>query len=110
METKQQTSFQFINFIVRESHIVFKQPGELNINVNLSPSGIVYKSLSQYHLQLVVDVVDKDDKLNIKIISEAVFQFKDTEDYASNLFTINAPAIAFPYIRAYIATLTTQSG
>lgn len=110
METTQQTSFQFVNFIVRESHIVFKQPGELNINVNITPGGVVYKSLGQYHLQLIVDVTDKDDKLNIKIITEAVFQFNNTDDYKSNLFTINAPAIAFPYVRAYIASLTAQSG
>ena len=45
---------------------------------------------------------------------DAVAQFsldmKVEESQISNYFFVNAPAILFPYIRAYIATLTTLSG
>jgi preprotein translocase subunit SecB len=42
-----------------------------------------------------------------------VFEFESAEDFdqvRDDYFAKNAPAIIFPYIRAYISTLTTQSG
>ena len=60
-------------------------------------------------------------KLNINdrsfdLIIEALFNFeivdeKITEDFKLSSFPkINAPAIAFPYLRAFVSNLTLQSG
>lgn len=60
-------------------------------------------------------------KLNINdrsfdLIIEAFFNFeivdeKMTEDFKLSSFPkINAPAIAFPYLRAFVSNLTLQSG
>jgi preprotein translocase subunit SecB len=40
------------------------------------------------------------------------FMFSDFEgiDNAKSIFYINAPAILFPYVRAYISTITNLSG
>lgn len=58
-----------------------------------------------------IEIKDKIFDLNI----EAVFIFSldndVTEEFkVSDFPKINAPAIAFPYIRAYISNLTLQSG
>ena len=107
------TSFKFVNFFVRESHIRLNEGGDFKIDVNITPKGVVFKSLNQFHLELAVNIKEATDKFEISIISIAIFEFDekaDIEQYKSSLFTINAPAIAFPYIRAYISNLTTQSG
>ena len=54
----------------------------------------------------------KDEEFNIL---EMVFLFELDEDVdekfkQSDFLTINAPAIAFPYVRSYISNLTLQSG
>ena len=58
-----------------------------------------------------IEIKDTDFDLTI----EALFMFKIegniTEEFKlSNFPKINAPAIAFPYIRAFISNLTLQSG
>lgn len=55
----------------------------------------------------------KDEEFNI--LMEMVFLFeldKDVDEKfkQSDFLTINAPAIAFPYVRSYISNLTLQSG
>ena len=55
----------------------------------------------------------KDKKFDLSL--EAVFMFKldaniSEEFKLSDFPKINAPAIAFPYLRAYISNLTLQSG
>lgn len=55
----------------------------------------------------------KDEEFNI--LMEMVFLFELDEDVdekfkQSEFLTINAPAIAFPYVRSYISNLTLQSG
>ncbi len=55
----------------------------------------------------------KDEEFNI--LTEIVFLFeidKEIDDTfkESGFITINAPAIAFPYVRSYISNLTLQSG
>lgn len=55
----------------------------------------------------------KEDTINLFI--EAIFNFELDEDITeefklSDFPNINAPAIAFPYLRAFISNLTLQSG
>ena len=55
----------------------------------------------------------KDEEFNI--LMEMVFLFELDEDIDekfkySDFLTINAPAIAFPYVRSYISNLTLLSG
>ena len=61
--------------------------------------------------ELYIDI--KDEEFNI--LMEMVFLFELEEDVdekfkQSDFLTINAPAIAFPYVRSYISNLTLQSG
>lgn len=107
------SSFRFQSFIVRESHIVLKEQGEHKINVHFTPKGHIFKSLNQFHLELSLELKEESDKFNIKLFTIGVFEFDenaDLEKYTNTYFIQNAPAIMFPYIRAYITNLTAQSG
>lgn len=44
------------------------------------------------------------------MVGEFVFNNEIAKEMLGGLFCINAPAIMFPYIRAYISTLTALSG
>jgi preprotein translocase subunit SecB len=108
-----EVKFRFLNFIVRESHIVLNEQGDYKISVNFNPKGYIFTTLNQFHLELAVEVKEASNKFQININAVAIFEFDagaDIEQYKSGFFILNAPAIAFPYIRAYISNLTTQSG
>lgn len=113
MSEIQEVQFRFVNFLVRESHIVIKEQGEHKIAVNFSANGYVFKNLNQFHLELIVEIKEEAEKFHIHLNTISIFEFPseaDIEAYKANFFTLNAPAIAFPYIRAYISNLTAQSG
>lgn len=106
-------SFRFLNFFVKESHIILNQQGEHKIQVNFYPKGYIFRSLKQFHLELALEIREETNKFNIRVVSVSVFEFPqdaDLEKYKSGYFIVNAPAITFPYIRAYISNLTAQSG
>lgn len=113
MSEIQEVKFRFVNFLVRESHIVIKEQGENKIAVNFTANGFVFKNLNQFHLELIVEIKEEAEKFHIALNTISVFEFPadaDVEQYKANFFTLNAPAIAFPYIRAYITNLSAQSG
>lgn len=113
MSEAKEISFKFVNFLVKESHIVLNEHGEFKISVDFNPKGYILKSLNQFHLELNIEVKEESDRFNIKLSTIAVFEFDseiDIDKYSSSLFIVNAPAIAFPYLRAYITNLTAQSG
>lgn len=76
-------------------------------------TGQVYPEDEKNKFVIIFDV-DLKDK-NFDLIFETAFVFtlenEITEEFkVSDFPKINAPAIAFPYLRAYISNLTLQSG
>lgn len=66
------------------------------------------------HRFFIVFEIKLEDKV-FDFIFNAIFSFKVDEDITeefkiSDFPKINAPAIAFPYLRAYISNFTLQSG
>jgi preprotein translocase subunit SecB len=107
------SNIQFLNTIVKESHIVFNRPGNYKIDINFEPKGVVIKSLNQFILLIKVNIRDVENGFHIEIATESTFTYPENaviEEYKKSLFVTNAPAIVFPYIRAYISSLTALSG
>lgn len=66
---------------------------------------------NSFSLIFEVDVKDKDFDLSIKMLFVFELDDKITEDFKISDFPkINAPAIAFPYLRAFISNVTLQAG
>jgi len=110
---KNDAKIQFVDFKVLESHIVFKEAGKFKINLGFNPSGKVNKANHTFVLKLGIQVHDEEDKFFIELVTESIFDYSDKveiEEYLNSLFILNAPAIVFPYLRAYITNLTAQSG
>jgi len=111
MNKPEVSKFQFANFVVRESHFLVVERGDYEFRFEFAPAGKVYPSLNQFELYLDLSVREKNDLLSIEIKTVSYFTYEEEGSLAENkFFTVNAPAIVYPYIRAYIATLTAQSG
>lgn len=113
MKESQGSSFQFKGFQVTRSLIERnKVEGDKKLSISFNPKGVVNKKESFFTLFLNISVSDKSKSLNIEIDAEAKYLFKETEstENLNNYFYINAPAILFPYLRAYISALTALSG
>lgn len=107
------SSFQFKGYKIIDSHI--KQNHEdiaRDLKLSFSPKGEINKTQSTFLLTLETKIEDDNNAFTANIIARATYTFdKDASpEHIDNFFYINAPAILFPYIRAYISTLTTMSG
>jgi preprotein translocase subunit SecB len=105
--------FQFKDYFIRKSSIE-KKEGDVSdeFKISFSPSGIINKLNSCFRLILGVHIEDVNRVIAIDIEAIATYNFNKEVDSASleNYFYVNAPALLFPYIRAYISTLTNLSG
>jgi len=107
------SSFNFEGYKILKS-VFDRKDGELgkNFQINFFPSGIFTESEKHFRLNLGVNIVNESKLLSIEIEALANFriQGENTPETLKNYFYLNAPAILFPYIRAYISTLTTLAG
>lgn len=107
------SKFQFNGFKIIRTEIERKNnPPSEQISLGLLPKGVINKKEGNFQLYLDVKIEDENKSFFIEIKSVANYLFEKSEnlDNLSNYFYINAPALLFPYIRAYISTLTNLSG
>lgn len=112
MNKANNSDFRFEKYIIKYSLIDIK--GELtdndSLNISITPKGIKYKD--KFILTLDVKISDNKNIVTINIIVDGIFFFKENIpcEQIGQYFTVNAPAIIFPYIRGYISMLTSLSG
>ena len=106
------SGFQFKGFLIKKSTIIINNTDNLELSIEFKPSGFLDKANSKFKLLLdiIISPINKDE-LNIEISAEGSFVYNDlSDDKLNNFLYLNAPAILFPYIRAYISSLTALSG
>lgn len=107
------SGFQFTGFFIEESH--FKVSigaiiqADVNLDIELGCEGIHYVKDNKFDLIIRVKINDKEGAFECMITSRGKFEIILSDDNISDYFYVNAPAIMFPYIRAYISTLTNLS-
>ncbi len=108
------TSFQFKGFHINESFIKQEPNREVSkeIKFGFNPKGIIDSNNKIFKLNLGIKVENKAKTFLARIETTGTFLFDSEidEKLLDSLFYVNAPALLFPYIRAYISTLTTLSG
>lgn len=111
MTQEKQTAFKLDRVLILESSIKRNPKNMGDFAMDIDPSGLIDHVSNTYTLKLDVVVNDSNDSFTAKVSAIGIFYFK-TEDKLSlcNYFYTNAPAIMFPYIRAYISSLTALSG
>lgn len=106
------SDFRLEGYLIRKSEFKIDTnfDKEDTLNINIHPNGL--KEKDKFTLTLDLHIKDKKDLFNVNILMEAYFYFREDIpfDMMGHFFTINAPAIIFPYIRGYISMLTSLSG
>jgi preprotein translocase subunit SecB len=112
MEAVKTSSFKLTQFIVKEFNITREAVKQGKVEFGLKPSGVIDDNSKIFKLILEVSCKDTTGSFNINLTAFGFFEFKDEKsaDTLSNYFYINAPALIFPYIRAYISSVTALSG
>jgi len=107
------SKFQFKGFTVVRSLIERNdnKPSK-KLSLGFAPKGIINRDEATFQLHLGVKIEDENKSFNIELeaIANYTFDKKEGLDTLGQLFYINAPALLFPYLRAYISTLTNLSG
>ncbi|TKG95208.1 protein export chaperone secb [Puteibacter caeruleilacunae] len=107
------SKFQFKGFkIIRSVIERNEKERSQKISLGFAPKGFIRKKESNFQLHLGVKIEDENKSFHIEIDAVANYLFENKEglDNLGNYFYLNAPALLFPYIRAYISTLTNLSG
>jgi preprotein translocase subunit SecB len=105
------SAFRFQEFKILKSSIDFVEISDDDFHIEINPKGAYSKSTRLYTLTLEVKMLNKMGIDTINILAESQFIFDtEFEGEIPAYFTINAPAITFPYIRAYVAALSALSG
>ncbi|MVZ67612.1 protein export chaperone secb [Sphingobacterium sp. DK4209] len=102
-----------LDSVIFEELIIKRSPKKQgDFEMNIFPAGRFLKNNKKFQLNLVIDLVDKNEAFTMKLNSVALFSIHDPESIKNEtaLFYVNAPAILFPYVRAYVNSITSLSG
>ncbi len=112
MTNVKDSSFSFVSFHVMKSVMNFSHYNmQDKLDIDIEPTGIFDEESFTYLLTLKTKVrVASLDLDLIEVISESKFHFSESFDEVPGYFTLNAPAITFPYLRSYISALSSLSG
>lgn len=106
--------FRFKSYKIIESHIVSDPEKEVsqNLNVEFEQTAGVNEEGYNMRLEMSAIVNDENNALDIKVKAHGFFEFDSeiSEKEKDTFFRTNAPAILFPYVRAYITALSSLSG
>ena len=82
-----------------------------SINPTFYVEGVYYGKRKEYHLNFVFKAAGEEEQELVSVFCEAVYEFVHIEKYEDIplYFFANAIAILFPYIRAFVSTLTLQA-
>lgn len=114
----EKATFSFVDYYFKKAEIVFPKDATegLELNVSFSPKGTLYvdKRLFVLSLEVVVSLDDLDGNKVMDVVSvdcEAKFQFANLLQLADvpGYFYPNSIAILFPYVRAFVSTITLQA-
>lgn len=111
---EKEAQFRFVNYQILESEIKFSPETQPNqkLNVTFNRTVGVSESDCKMRLELETTIENADRSVYIHIKTYGYFEFEShiSEELKEIFFNTNAPAILFPYVRAYISALTALSG
>lgn len=83
-----------------------------NMSVEIKPQSYVSDKELNYKLQFDINISNSENQFSVFASIIGLFEFdSDLDPVAKDkFFKINAPSLLFPYVRAYISTLTSLSG
>lgn len=111
---KQEAQFRFLDFkVVKSIYQIdtqkFKQGGKLDVNFKF-PTELDFAQGNRISFPMEVLIENEDKSLRIQVGIIGIFESDVDLTKEKSFVEISAPAIIFPYIRAYVSNLTSMSG
>ena len=101
-------SYTFTNVEMNMGKFAEKLP----LDLSFSPSGVYETEKSIYYLRFAFSATQGEDAVAIvKVVCEATFEFKEAIEMTNipDYFFPNCLAIVFPYVRAFVSSVTLQA-
>ena len=111
---KQEAQFRFLDFrVIKSIYQIdaqkFKQGGKLDVNFKF-PSELDQTKESLISFPMEVLIENEEKSLRIQVGTVGIFESDVDITKEKSFIEVSAPAIMFPYIRAYVSNLTSMSG
>lgn len=108
------SKFRFHGYKITDSliHIDANQEVSKGCDVTFEKTAGVNEAERKMRLLLIAKIDSHNKAMHIEVKAEGYFEFEQdiTDDEKKIFFNTSAPAILFPYVRAYIGSLTALSG
>lgn len=104
----QEATFSFTGYKIKEFSFTEPAGEHSNLNVDFSPSGQYNQKEGIFTLLLSFSAATLNGSIFIKVVVEANYKFEENmlfEKFPPYFFP-NSIAIVFPYVRAFVTTLT----
>ncbi len=106
--------FRFLGYKITDSQIHIDADKEVSkgCDVTFEKTAGVNDAERRMRLLLIARIDSQNKAMHIEVKAEGYFEFEQniTEEEQKIFFNTSAPAILFPYVRAYIGSLTALSG
>ena len=108
----EKAAFKLDGYHFTKASLDFNIPNDAELNISFNPSGVFHSKEARY--DLVFDVTVGCNETNtevIKVSCEASFSFgnKISIEEVPEYFYPNSLAIVFPYVRAFVSTVSLQA-
>lgn len=108
----EKAAFKLDNYHFTKASLDFNIPNDAELNISFNPKGVFYAKDARYDLvfDVIVECVETNTDV-VKVSCEASFSFGNTvsiEDIP-DYFYPNSLAIVFPYVRAFVSTISLQA-
>lgn len=110
--TAKRAAFKFSKYIIKESSMkIIDSDINEGIDIQIELDASVKSDSSDAEVVLTVDLRDQNDNFTLHLKIVGYFEARGVAKEEKNKFiALNAPAILFPYVRAYVSTMTSQAG
>lgn len=108
----EEVAFRLETYRFTKASLNFNLPDQAELNVAFTPRGVFYPKEARYELMFDATIACKETNTTVFDVScFASFSFKNvhTLDEIPDFFYPNSIAILFPYVRAFISTMSLQA-
>lgn len=108
----EKAAFKLDYYHFTKASLDFNIPNKANLNISFNPKGVFRSKESSYELNFDVKVVCTEtntEVVNVSCVASFSFDGKIAKEDIPDYFFPNSLAIVFPYIRAFVSTITLQA-
>ena len=106
----EKAAFKLDNYHFTKASLDFNIPNDAELNISFNPKGVFYAKDARYDLvfDVTVECVETNTDV-VKVSCEASFSFGNKVSIENIPDYPNSLAIVFPYVRAFVSTISLQA-